>query len=39
LAGKELSHFSLGTQVRLIGLIRGGKGRVDIDGCSPKKTT
>jgi len=32
LAGKELSHFSLGTQVRLIGLIRGGKGRVDIDG-------
>ena len=32
LAGKELSHFSFGTQVRLIGLMRGGKGRVDIDG-------
>ena len=32
LAGKELSHFSFGTQVRLIGLMRGGKGRVDIEG-------
>jgi len=32
LAGKELSHFSFGTHVRLVGLIRGGRGRVDLDG-------
>ena len=32
LAGRELSHFSFGNEVRLVGLIRGGKGRVDIDG-------
>ncbi len=32
LAGRELSHFSFGKEVRLIGIIRGGRGRVDIDG-------
>ena len=32
LAGREFSHFSFGTEVRLVGLIRGGRGRVDIDG-------
>ena len=32
LAGHELSHFSFGKEVRLVGLIRGGRGRVDIDG-------
>ena len=32
LAGSELSHFSFGKEVRLVGLIRGGRGRVDIDG-------
>jgi trk system potassium uptake protein TrkA len=32
LAGRELSHFSFGKEVRLIGMIRGGRGRVDIDG-------
>src|ERR1700731_79549 len=32
LAGKELSNFSLGTSVRLVGLMRGGNGRIDIEG-------
>lgn len=32
LAGHEMSHFSLGANVRLVGLIRGGKGRVDLNG-------
>jgi trk system potassium uptake protein TrkA len=32
LAGQEISHFSIGTHVRVVGLIRGGHGRVDIDG-------
>ena len=32
LAGKEMSHFSFGTQVRLVGLVRAGRGRVDIAG-------
>jgi trk system potassium uptake protein TrkA len=32
LAGQEISHFSIGTHVRVVGLIRGGRGRVDIDG-------
>jgi trk system potassium uptake protein TrkA len=32
LAGSELRHFSLGESVRLVGMIRGGRGRVDIEG-------
>lgn len=32
LAGRELRHFSIGTEVHLVGLIRGGRGRVDVDG-------
>jgi trk system potassium uptake protein TrkA len=32
LAGQELSHFSIGTDVHVVGLIRGGRGRVDVDG-------
>jgi trk system potassium uptake protein TrkA len=32
LAGQEISRFSIGTHVRVVGLIRGGRGRVDIDG-------
>lgn len=32
LAGKPLSTFMLGTDVRPVGLLRGGLGRVDIDG-------
>lgn len=31
LAGRELAHFSFGKNVRLIGLIRGGQGRVDVE--------
>ena len=32
LAGRELGHFSFGENVRLIGLVRGGRGRVDLEG-------
>jgi trk system potassium uptake protein TrkA len=32
LAGQEISHFTVGTNMRVVGLIRGGRGRVDIDG-------
>ena len=32
LAGRELRHFSQGEHVRLVGLIRAGRGRVDVDG-------
>ena len=32
LAGSQFSHFSFGKEVRLVGLIRGGRGRVDFDG-------
>jgi trk system potassium uptake protein TrkA len=32
LAGKEFSNFSLGTSVRLVGLMRGGSGRIDVEG-------
>jgi len=32
LAGQELRHFSFGTHVRLVGIMRGGKGRLDIEG-------
>ncbi len=32
LAGQEIRHFSAGTNVRVVGLIRGSQGRVDIDG-------
>ena len=32
LAGRELVHFSVGKNVRLVGIVRGGFGRVDIEG-------
>jgi len=32
LAGKPLTHFALGAETRPVGLIRGGVGRVAIDG-------
>jgi trk system potassium uptake protein TrkA len=32
LAGKAVSSFDVGEQVRLVGLIRGGQGRVNIEG-------
>ncbi len=32
LAGQKLSHFSFGNNVRLVALVRGGRGRVDIEG-------
>jgi trk system potassium uptake protein TrkA len=32
LAGQELSNFSFGKNVRLVAIVRGGRGRVDIDG-------
>ncbi len=32
LAGQALHHFSFGTNVRLVALVRGGRGRVDLDG-------
>ncbi|MEO9180432.1 MAG: hypothetical protein ABI298_02145, partial [Acidimicrobiales bacterium] len=32
LAGRPLSNFNLNENVRVVGLVRGGQGRVDIDG-------
>ena len=32
LAGREMRHFSQHPGVRLVGLIRGGRGRVDLEG-------
>ena len=32
LAGKPITNFNIGENVRLVGLIRGGQGRVDIEG-------
>jgi trk system potassium uptake protein TrkA len=32
LAGRELSSFNLSNDVRIAGLIRGGKARVDVTG-------
>ncbi len=32
LAGKPVANFNVGENVRLVGLIRGGQGRVDIEG-------
>ena len=32
LAGRPVARFNLGDDVRLVGLIRGGQGRVKIDG-------
>jgi len=32
LAGKPVGSFDVGEQVRLVGLIRGGQGRVNIEG-------
>ncbi len=32
LAGQPLSHFNRGDTVRVVGLIRGGTGRVNIEG-------
>ncbi|HVA70302.1 MAG TPA: TrkA family potassium uptake protein [Acidimicrobiales bacterium] len=32
LAGKPVTSFDVGEQVRLVGLIRGGQGRVNIEG-------
>jgi trk system potassium uptake protein TrkA len=32
LAGKPATSFNVGEDVRLVGLIRGGQGRVDIEG-------
>lgn len=32
LAGRPMVNFNLGDQVRVIGLIRGGQGRVNIEG-------
>jgi trk system potassium uptake protein TrkA len=31
LAGRQIHHFNVGTSVRVVGLVRGGQGRVDID--------
>ena len=32
LAGKPVTNFNVGENVRLVGLIRGGQGRVNIEG-------
>ena len=32
LAGRPLTHFNIGDDVRVVGLIRGGQGRVDVEG-------
>jgi trk system potassium uptake protein TrkA len=32
LAGKPVANFQLGDSVRLVGIVRAGQGRVDIDG-------
>jgi trk system potassium uptake protein TrkA len=32
LAGKPVANFHLGDSVRLVGIVRAGQGRVDIDG-------
>ncbi len=32
LAGRPLSKFNLDENVRVVGLVRGGQGRVDVDG-------
>ncbi|MGC8498918.1 MAG: potassium channel family protein [Acidimicrobiales bacterium] len=32
LAGRPLSEFNRGDQVRVVGLVRGGAGRIDVDG-------
>lgn len=32
LAGKPLTHFNVGADVRVVGVIRGGQGRIDLDG-------
>jgi trk system potassium uptake protein TrkA len=32
LAGKPITNFNIGENVRLVGLIRGGQGRVDVEG-------
>jgi trk system potassium uptake protein len=32
LAGKPITNFNIGDTVRLVGLIRGGQGRVNIEG-------
>jgi trk system potassium uptake protein TrkA len=32
LAGKPITNFNIGESVRLVGLIRAGQGRVDIEG-------
>jgi len=32
LAGRALTHFNISDDVRVVGLIRGGQGRVNVDG-------
>lgn len=32
LAGKPISYYDHGDSIRVVGLIRGGQGRVNIDG-------
>ena len=32
LAGRSLTHFNIGDDVRVVGLIRGGQGRVNVEG-------
>jgi Trk K+ transport system NAD-binding subunit len=32
LAGRPLTHFNIGDDVRVVGLIRGGQGRVNVEG-------
>jgi trk system potassium uptake protein TrkA len=32
LAGKPITNFNIGENVRLVGLIRAGQGRVDVEG-------
>ena len=32
LAGQQIHHFNVGDTVRVVGLVRGGQGRVNIDG-------
>jgi trk system potassium uptake protein TrkA len=32
LAGRPMSQFNVGDNVRVVGLIRGGQGRVNIEG-------
>ena len=32
LAGRKIQEFTINNSVRVVGLVRGGLGRIDIDG-------